>query len=90
MGRCLHPGRDVEHQGVLAEAGSDDAQAGTLFHLLKCGGSTVSALGDGLGVSNAAASQMLERLVQQGYVLRTEDLKTAGPARSRSHRRARP
>jgi DNA-binding MarR family transcriptional regulator len=36
----------------------------------KCG---VSDLGDHLGVSNAAASQMLEKMVQQGLVARIED-----------------
>jgi DNA-binding MarR family transcriptional regulator len=33
----------------------------------------VSAIGDHLGVTNAAVSQMLERLVQHGYVERLED-----------------
>lgn len=36
----------------------------------KCG---VSDLGENLGVSNAAASQMLEKMVQQGLVAREED-----------------
>lgn len=33
----------------------------------------VSDLGERMGVTSAAASQLLERLVQQGMVLRTED-----------------
>lgn len=33
----------------------------------------VSDLGERMGVTSAAASQLLERLVQQGLVLRTED-----------------
>jgi DNA-binding MarR family transcriptional regulator len=35
--------------------------------------SGVSDIGENMGISRAAASQMLERLVQQGLVLRTED-----------------
>ena len=37
------------------------------------GRSNVSDLGEGLGISTAAASQMLERLVQQELILRSED-----------------
>ena len=47
-------------------------QIGALFHIHK-GASGVSELGDGLGVTSAAASQMLERLVQSNLVLRSED-----------------
>jgi DNA-binding MarR family transcriptional regulator len=47
-------------------------QIGALMRIQKdaCG---VSDLGDHLGVSNAAASQMLDRMVQQGLIDRTED-----------------
>lgn len=41
-----------------------------ISHQKACG---VSDLGDRMGVTSAAASQLLERLVQQGLVLRTED-----------------
>jgi DNA-binding MarR family transcriptional regulator len=34
---------------------------------------SISDLGDRMGVTSAAASQLLDRLVQQGLVLRTED-----------------
>ena len=33
----------------------------------------MSGLGEEFGVTNAAVSQVLEKLVQQGFVLRTED-----------------
>ena len=49
-------------------------QLGALFHLHHLGACSVTDLGDELGVTGAAASQMMERLVQQGLILRTEDL----------------
>ena len=48
------------------------SQIGALFHI-RHGSLGVSDIGDDLGVSSAAASQMLERLVQQGLVVRSED-----------------
>ncbi len=48
------------------------SQIGALFHMVR-GSSDVSGIGDHLGVSKAAASQMLERLVQQDFITRTED-----------------
>lgn len=41
-----------------------------VHHHGTCG---VSDLGEGLGVSNAAASQLLDKLVQQNFIERTED-----------------
>ena len=41
-----------------------------LFHGVKCG---VSRIGEEMGVSNAAASQAVDRLVQMGLIERTED-----------------
>ena len=49
------------------------SQFGALFHLHRMGSSGVTDLGDHLGVTSAAASQMLDRLVQQGLILRSED-----------------
>ena len=49
------------------------SQLGALFHLHHRGSSGVTDLGDHLGVTSAAASQMLERLAQQNLILRTED-----------------
>lgn len=46
---------------------------GAIFHLHRSGSCGVTEIGEHLGVSSAAASQMLERLVQQGLVLRAED-----------------
>jgi DNA-binding MarR family transcriptional regulator len=46
---------------------------GTLFHLHQREKSGVTDLGDHLGVTSAAASQMLDRLVQQGLIQRSED-----------------
>ncbi len=48
------------------------SQIGALFQIYH-GRSNVSDLGEGLGITHAAASQMLERLVQQKLILRTED-----------------
>jgi DNA-binding MarR family transcriptional regulator len=46
---------------------------GALFHLHRMGHCGVTELGDHLDVTSAAASQMLDRLVQQDLILRTED-----------------
>ena len=46
---------------------------GALFHIHRKGTCGVTDLGNHLGVTSAAASQMLERLVQQGLLLRTDD-----------------
>jgi DNA-binding MarR family transcriptional regulator len=42
-----------------------------LYHTEACG---VSDIGEDVGISNAAASQMIDRLVQMGMVERTEKL----------------
>jgi DNA-binding MarR family transcriptional regulator len=55
------------------ESGLSMSQVGALFHIHK-GASGVTDLGDGLGITSAAASQMLERLVRQELILRSEDL----------------
>jgi DNA-binding MarR family transcriptional regulator len=55
------------------KSGLSMSQLGALFHLNHMGSSGVTDLGDHLGVTSAAASQMLERLLQQGLILRTED-----------------
>lgn len=48
-------------------------QIGALFHIHRSRGCGVSDVGDDLGITSAAASQLLERLVQQGLVRRSED-----------------
>lgn len=45
-----------------------------MFQIHRIGSCDVTDLGDHLGVTSAAASQMLDRLVQQEIILRTEDL----------------
>jgi DNA-binding MarR family transcriptional regulator len=49
------------------------SQIGALFRLHRVGPCGVSEISDDLGVTDAAASQMLERLVQQGLITRSED-----------------
>ncbi|NIM93553.1 MAG: MarR family transcriptional regulator [Anaerolineales bacterium] len=54
-------------------SGLSMSHLGALFHIHHKGSSGVTELGDQLGVTSAASSQMLERLVQQDLILRTED-----------------
>lgn len=49
------------------------AQFGTMFRIFHKGACGVSDIGSELGVTNSAASQMLERLVQLKLISRTED-----------------
>jgi len=49
------------------------SQLGALFQVRREGGTGVTDLGDSLGVTSSAASQMLERLVQLGLIVRSED-----------------
>lgn len=55
------------------ESGLSMSHFSALFHVHRIGSCGVTEIGDHLGVTSAAASQMLERLVQQGLVLREED-----------------
>lgn len=55
------------------ESGLSMSHLGAMFHLHRRGSCGVTDLGDHLGVSSAASSQMLDRLVQQGLILRAED-----------------
>ncbi len=54
------------------ENGLSMSQVGAMVHI-RHGVDGVSDIGDDLGVTRAAASQMLERLVQAGLVTRSED-----------------
>ncbi len=56
----------------MKDNGLSISQVGAMFEITR-GSHNVSDVGDGLGISIAAASQMLERLVQLGLVSRTED-----------------
>ncbi len=55
------------------ENGLSMTQLGALFQLRRKGAADVSSIGDHLGITSAAASQMLDRLVQQRLVIRSED-----------------
>lgn len=57
----------------VKERGLSMSQMGAMFHVHHRGACRVSDVGDELGVTDAAASQMLERLVQQGLITRSED-----------------
>jgi len=46
---------------------------GTLHHLKTEGRQGVSDLGEHLGISSAAVSQMLDKLVEEGFIVRVED-----------------
>jgi DNA-binding MarR family transcriptional regulator len=54
------------------DRGLSMSQIGAMFQIHH-GTGGVSEIGDELGVTSAAASQMLERLVQQGFIVRSED-----------------
>jgi DNA-binding MarR family transcriptional regulator len=54
------------------ESGLSMSQVGALFRIHK-GANGVTDIGEELGVTSAAASQMVERLVQQKLIVRTED-----------------
>ena len=49
------------------------AQFGAMIQIYHKGGCGVSDIGSDLGVTNSAASQMLERLVQLKLITRSED-----------------
>jgi DNA-binding MarR family transcriptional regulator len=59
--------------GQARKSGLSMSHFGALFHIHRKGSSGVSELGDHLGVTSSASSQMLERLVQQDLILRSED-----------------
>ncbi len=58
---------------VARQHGLSMSQVGALFLLSHRGMSSVSNIGGRLGVTSAAASQMLDRLVHQGLIVRSED-----------------
>ena len=58
---------------AIRASGFSMSQIGALFHIRRHHLRGVSEIGDELGVSSAAASQMLDRLVNQGLITRTED-----------------
>jgi DNA-binding MarR family transcriptional regulator len=63
--------RDFFH--FLKETGLTITQLNTLMRLHYGGSCGISEVGDHLGITNAATSQMVQRLVEQGLLERTED-----------------
>jgi DNA-binding MarR family transcriptional regulator len=63
------------HEFVIfsKDSGLSMTQMHTLFHLHHCNTCGVSDVGERLGVTNAAASQLVDRLVHFGMVVRIED-----------------
>lgn len=68
MGRSMR-----EFTQFMRESGLSMPQFSALFHLRYHGGCGVTDIGSHLGVTNAAASQMIDRLVQQGLLERSVD-----------------
>jgi DNA-binding MarR family transcriptional regulator len=58
----------------IRETGLSITQLNTLMRLYYGGSCGISDVGDHLGITNAATSQMVQRLVEQGLLERTEDL----------------
>jgi DNA-binding MarR family transcriptional regulator len=57
------------------KSGLSMSHIGAMFHIHREGRCGVTQLGNHLDVTSAAASQMLDRLVEQELILRTEDPK---------------
>ena len=60
------------HYRFVKQHGLTLPQMMILYHIQRVGGCTVSDVGEEFGISSAAASQLLDRLVQQGYLTRQE------------------
>ena len=68
-------------RGMLAQADADPwiqldmsmAQCKAMLFLCREGGATIGHVADGLGIGRPAASNLVERLVQQGLAHREED-----------------
>lgn len=65
----------AETRTFMETHGLSFAQISVLMHLRRSNACRISDLGMRLGVSNAAASQLVDRLVQAGLVERLEDAK---------------
>jgi DNA-binding MarR family transcriptional regulator len=64
-------GRDFKR--FMDETGLSFSHLNVLMRLYHGGNSGVSGIGEQMGVTNAAASQAIDRLVTQGLIERTED-----------------
>lgn len=67
MHRSFHDFKQFMNEHDLSAS-----QTGTLMRLYHRGTCGVSDIGESVGITNAAASQMIERMVQQGWVERSE------------------
>jgi DNA-binding MarR family transcriptional regulator len=63
--------RDFKH--FMDDSGLSPSQINALMRLHHCESCGVSDIGDHLGITNAAASQLVDRLVQQHLLQRSED-----------------
>jgi DNA-binding MarR family transcriptional regulator len=63
----------VESMRFKQESGLSMTQMHTLFQLHHCETCGVTEIGEFLGITNAAASQLVDRLVQSNLVTRNED-----------------
>ena len=64
-----------EFRAAMQDSRLSMPQFGTLMHLYHGGACGVSEMGEHLRITPAAASQMIERLVQSGLIERVEDVK---------------
>jgi DNA-binding MarR family transcriptional regulator len=64
-------GQDFKH--FMADSGLSFSQVNTLMRLHFTGQVDISDIGEQLGISNAAASQLVDRLVRMRLLERTED-----------------
>jgi DNA-binding MarR family transcriptional regulator len=68
MHRSMH-----DFMGYVRESGLSMPQLGAMLQIHHRGSCGVTDLGDNLGVTSSAASQLLERLVHQELIRRSED-----------------
>jgi DNA-binding MarR family transcriptional regulator len=64
-------GQEFKH--FMNESGLSFSQVNALMRLHFAGEADISDIGEQMGVTNAAASQLVERLVRMGLLERTED-----------------
>ena len=64
-----------DYKRFMDGAGLSPSQMGALLHLYRCEACGVSDIGEQFGISVPAASQLVERLVQQGLLERMESSK---------------
>jgi DNA-binding MarR family transcriptional regulator len=62
-----------EYKRFMDDSGLSFSQVNTLMRLHFTGQADISEIGAQLGVTNAAASQLVEGLVKMGLLVRTED-----------------